>query len=54
MIRTVAGRLAARALPAYVGRHRRARPVLHRVLRLPVDHGVPITASVPSQSALGS
>jgi len=30
MIRTVAERIAARARPAYIGRHRRARPVLHR------------------------
>ncbi len=36
MIRTVADRIAVRARPAYVGRHRRARPVLHRVFRLPV------------------
>lgn len=31
MIRAVADRIAARARPAYVGRHRRARPVLQRV-----------------------
>ncbi|GAA2299845.1 hypothetical protein GCM10009853_065180 [Glycomyces scopariae] len=36
MIRAVASQLAARVGPAYIGRHRRARPVLHRVLRLPV------------------
>lgn len=34
MIRAVANQIAARVGPAYVGRHRRARPVLHRVLRL--------------------
>ncbi|MFB9658969.1 hypothetical protein ACFQS3_12815 [Glycomyces mayteni] len=34
MIRTVATQIAARVGPAYVGRHRRARPVLHRVLGL--------------------
>ncbi|MEU5872365.1 hypothetical protein AB0A73_12510 [Glycomyces sp. NPDC047369] len=34
MIRTVAVQIAARVGPAYVGRHRRARPVLHRVLWL--------------------
>ncbi|WP_158299834.1 hypothetical protein [Glycomyces paridis] len=39
MIRTVAGRLAARTRPAYVGRHRRTRPVLHRVFRLPAQLG---------------
>ncbi|WP_153024889.1 hypothetical protein [Glycomyces albidus] len=36
MIRTVADRIAARARPAYIGRHRRARPVLHRVFRVAV------------------
>jgi hypothetical protein len=36
MIRFAADRIAARARPAYVGRHRRARPVLHRVFRLAV------------------
>ncbi|MEU6248088.1 hypothetical protein [Glycomyces sp. NPDC047010] len=34
MIRTVATQIAARVGPSYVGRHRRARPVLHRVLGL--------------------
>jgi hypothetical protein len=34
MIRTVADRIASRARPAYIGRHRRARPVLHRVFRV--------------------
>lgn len=33
MIRTVAERLAARARPAYVGRHRRTRPRMIRVFR---------------------
>jgi len=36
MIRAVADRLASRARPSYIGRHRRARPVLHRVFRVPV------------------
>jgi hypothetical protein len=36
MIRTVASQLAARVGPTYVGRHRRVRPVLHRVLRIAV------------------
>lgn len=36
MIRAVADRIASRARPAYIGRHRRARPVLHRVFRLNV------------------
>ncbi|SDD90143.1 hypothetical protein [Glycomyces harbinensis] len=35
MIRAVADRIAARARPAYVGRHRRARPVLQRVFGAP-------------------
>ncbi|GAA1685963.1 hypothetical protein GCM10009830_36810 [Glycomyces endophyticus] len=43
MIRAVASQLAARVGPTYVGRHRRARPVLHRVLRLPLP--------VPAQEA---
>lgn len=34
MIRAVADRIASRARPAYIGRHRRARPVLHRVFRV--------------------
>ncbi|MCD0443572.1 hypothetical protein LO763_08015 [Glycomyces sp. A-F 0318] len=41
MIRAVADRLAARARPAYVGRHRRARPVLQRVFGAPVP-AVPV------------
>ncbi|WP_156036872.1 hypothetical protein [Glycomyces sp. NRRL B-16210] len=52
MIRTVAGRLAARARPNYIGRHRRARPVLHRVFRLPAATG-PAAVAVPAQSAAG-
>lgn len=52
MIRTVAGRLAARARPGYVGRHRRVRPVLHRVLRLPAATG-PAAVAVPAQSVSG-
>jgi hypothetical protein len=36
MIRAVADRIASCARPAYIGRHRRARPVLHRVFRVPV------------------
>ncbi|MDA1388066.1 MULTISPECIES: hypothetical protein [Glycomyces] len=36
MIRAVADRIAARARPSYIGRHRRARPVLHRVFRVPL------------------
>lgn len=44
MIRAVADRIAARARPSYIGRHRRARPVLHRVFRvaaaaLPAEEG---------------
>lgn len=36
MIRAVADRIAARARPAYIGRHRirRSRPVLHRVFKI--------------------
>jgi hypothetical protein len=34
MIRAVADRIASRARPAYIGRHRRVRPVLHRVFRV--------------------
>jgi hypothetical protein len=36
MIRAVAKRIASRARPAYIGRHRRVRPVLHRVFRVSV------------------
>jgi hypothetical protein len=35
MIRAVADRIASRARPSYIGRHRRVRPVLHRVFRVP-------------------
>lgn len=35
MIRAVADRIAARARPAYIGRHRRAKPVLQRVFAAP-------------------
>ncbi|WP_281276889.1 hypothetical protein [Glycomyces buryatensis] len=37
MIRTVAEQLVSRTRPAYIGRHRRTRPVLSRVLRIPAD-----------------
>ncbi|MFC3492741.1 hypothetical protein [Glycomyces rhizosphaerae] len=40
MIRAVADRIASRARPAYIGRHRRARPVLHRVFRVPFPAAV--------------
>jgi len=40
MIRAVADRIAARTRPAYIGRHRRVRPVLHRVFRMPVPAAV--------------
>ncbi|WP_269814167.1 hypothetical protein [Glycomyces dulcitolivorans] len=36
MIRAVATQIAARVGPTYVGRHRRVRPVLHRVFRITV------------------
>lgn len=35
MIRAVADRLVSRARPAYIGRHRRSRPRLVGVFRLP-------------------
>ncbi|MFG3338564.1 hypothetical protein [Glycomyces sp. NPDC048151] len=41
MIRAVADRIAARARPSYVGRHRRAKPVLHRVLRIEMPLDLP-------------
>ncbi|MEU6858260.1 hypothetical protein AB0B28_05210 [Glycomyces sp. NPDC046736] len=41
MIRAVAVRFAARAKPAYVGRHRRAKPVLQRVFRMPAQASGP-------------
>jgi hypothetical protein len=41
MIRAVADRIAARARPAYIGRHRRARPVLHRVFKLELPSAMP-------------
>ncbi|HEX2143671.1 MAG TPA: hypothetical protein VHG10_04090 [Glycomyces sp.] len=44
MIRAVADRIASRARPSYIGRHRRARPVLQRVFRVPL-------AAVPVQEA---
>ncbi|WP_158630512.1 hypothetical protein [Glycomyces terrestris] len=47
MIRAVATQLAARVGPAYVGRHRRARPVLHRVLRIAAP------APAPAEEAAG-
>jgi hypothetical protein len=34
MIRAVADRIAARTRPAYIGRHRRSKPILHRVFRM--------------------
>jgi hypothetical protein len=37
MIRAVADRIASRARPAYIGRHRRTRPVFHRVFRVNVS-----------------
>jgi len=40
MFRAVADRIASRARPAYIGRHRRARPVLHRVFRVPLTTAV--------------
>lgn len=39
MIRAVADRITSRARPSYIGRHRRARPVLHRVFRV----SIPVT-----------
>lgn len=40
MIRAVADRIATRARPAYIGRHRRARPLLKHVFRLPYQSPV--------------
>lgn len=42
MIRAVADRLTARARPSYIGRHRRARPVLHRVFRVSMPLALPV------------
>jgi hypothetical protein len=41
MIRAVADRIAARTRPVYVGRHRRAKPVLQRVFGAPLPDAVP-------------
>jgi hypothetical protein len=43
MIRAVADRIAARARPAYIGRHRIRRPVLHRVFRVAVPEAQPVS-----------
>ncbi|MDN3240799.1 hypothetical protein [Glycomyces tritici] len=47
MIRAVADRIATRARPSYIGRHRRVRPVLHRVFRVAVP--VPAMAEEGAQ-----
>jgi hypothetical protein len=47
MIRAVADRITACARPAYIGRHRRARPVLQRVFRAPAPFPAAVEEAAP-------